>query len=90
MRDPTTSAKSPADDRFCHALDARKSGLKVRPEIKRQDEWKYGRQLDWRDWKKGVVDSSGKHPCRRDRHLDAFIVGSKASYVKLMISLTNS
>jgi len=60
--------------RFCHVLDGRKSGLKVRTQVKRSDDKKYGRQLDWRDWKKGITEDTGVMVCNRDPRLGRFIV----------------
>ncbi|WRT65728.1 uncharacterized protein IL334_002676 [Kwoniella shivajii] len=44
---------------FCHVLDARKSGLRVKKEKRKGDVEKYGGELEWRLWKKDD-DSSGR------------------------------
>jgi len=62
--------------RFCHVLDARKSGLKLRAPVKRKDDKMFGRQLAWRDWKKQIADDKGAIPCKRNAKLGSFIVGS--------------
>ncbi|WWC96884.1 hypothetical protein V866_003759 [Kwoniella sp. B9012] len=38
---------------FCHVLDARKSGLRVKPGKLIEDKKRYGGDLDWKLWKKG-------------------------------------
>lgn len=58
--------------RFCHVLDARKSGLKIKPEVKRRDMNKYGGVLAWRMWKKGEDDDQNRR--RVTRKLGSFIV----------------
>lgn len=43
---PIISADVLSKGRFCHVLDARKSGLRVKPEVKAKDMKKYGGILD--------------------------------------------
>ena len=54
-------------------LDARKSGLRVKPEIFQQDRKKYMGKLAWRAHKKGEVDD-GEGLLIRPKRLDKFIV----------------
>jgi hypothetical protein len=72
-----SAAKCWADARFCHVLDARKSGLRVRSKIKRSDKSKYGGALEWRKWKKSDQDTSTIMVVR-DRRRGTFIVSSQS------------
>ncbi|WVW80195.1 hypothetical protein I302_102172 [Kwoniella bestiolae CBS 10118] len=61
---------------FCHVLDARKSGLRVKDEVLRDDRKKYGGDLDWRLWKKGdeTVNIRNVNYLKRRRELGGFIM----------------
>ncbi|WVQ93483.1 hypothetical protein IAU59_000557 [Kwoniella sp. CBS 9459] len=63
---------------FCHVLDARKSGLQVKPEVRRQDQKDYGGEVEWRRWKKMGDESgfSGSNPMivKRPAKLGPFIM----------------
>ena len=62
-----------ANRRFCHVLDARKSGLRVKPEIKRKDDKRYGYQVAWRNWKKEIPDTRNGIACPRRGTMGPFI-----------------
>jgi len=56
-------------------LDARKSGLRVKPEILKADTARFMGKLDWRSHKKGEGDDG--EPFRaRPKRLGHFIVGA--------------
>jgi hypothetical protein len=56
-------------------LDARKSGLQVKPEILQADTARFMGKLDWRSHKKGELDDG--EPFRvRPKRLGRFIVGA--------------
>lgn len=79
-----TTLRDHAHGRFCHVLDARKSGLTVRPRVKRIDETKYGGQVAWRAWKKNdekkntIVEKV--EVVRNSRKLGPFIVSEHPTY----------
>jgi len=54
-------------------LDARKSGLRVRPEVLSADRGKYIGFTDWWAHKKGKADLDGL-PLKREKRLGTFIV----------------
>jgi len=62
-------------NRFSTVLDARKSGLRVKPEVFKEDRARFMGKLEWRSQKKGeVVDGE---PLRiRPKNLGRFIVGT--------------
>ena len=62
-------------NRFSMVLDARKSGLRVKPEVFKEDRARYMGKLQWRSHKKGEVDDG--EPFRiRPKNLGRFIVGT--------------
>ena len=60
--------------RFSMVLDARKSGLRVKPEIFKQDRARFMGKLQWRSHKKGEVDVEEEFR-KRPKGLGRFIVG---------------
>jgi hypothetical protein len=65
-----------AKDRFSMALDARKSGLRVKSDILQEDRKRYRGKLEWRSHKKGEVDD-GEPFLSHPKHLGDFIVGDR-------------
>jgi hypothetical protein len=63
-------------------LDARKSGLRVRPKVLAGDRRKYSGFIDWRGHKKGALDEGSHKILRRHKSLGRFIVSS-GIYVQL-------
>ncbi|OCF31654.1 hypothetical protein I316_06659 [Kwoniella heveanensis BCC8398] len=63
---------------FCNVLDARKSGLHVKPDVKRLDQKEYAGEVGWRTWKKRGEDlgDSGFNPkiIKRPSSLGPFIM----------------
>ncbi|OCF57860.1 hypothetical protein L486_03881 [Kwoniella mangroviensis CBS 10435] len=61
---------------FCHVLDARKSGLRVKPEKLREDKKRYGGDLEWKLWKKGDEAERIRNVnlLRREKGLGSFIM----------------
>ncbi|WVF65849.1 hypothetical protein IAT40_000586 [Kwoniella sp. CBS 6097] len=63
---------------FCLVLDARKSGLQVKPDVRRQDQKAYAGEVDWRMWKKRGEDmgNSGfnSRTMKRPPSLEPFIM----------------
>nr|XP_018264757.1 uncharacterized protein I303_02936 [Kwoniella dejecticola CBS 10117]OBR86915.1 hypothetical protein I303_02936 [Kwoniella dejecticola CBS 10117] len=65
---------------FCHVLDARKSGLRVKDDVRSNDVRAHGGQLRWRSWKKdkGQEDLMANHwnerELARPRRLGRFIM----------------
>ena len=60
--------------RFCLVLDARKSGLSVKSDVKARDLKKYGGVLHWRSYKKHEFDDGGSKVWKRSAKLGSFIV----------------
>jgi hypothetical protein len=75
-------ARSKLIPRFCHVLDARKSGLTVKKAVLQQDSSNWAGKLDWRDFKKGR--SAGEYDDRlkrkRGRGMGTFIVSNPADH----------
>ncbi|WWC87943.1 uncharacterized protein L201_002843 [Kwoniella dendrophila CBS 6074] len=63
---------------FCHVLDARKSGLRVKPEVKFRDMNKYKGDLTWRLRKKDDEDQTShvinRHILKRPMRLGPFVI----------------
>jgi hypothetical protein len=60
-----SKSKSKLIIRFCHVLDARKSGLSVLPEVKSHDMKTFAGALGWRTWKKNEVDRNNERAVKR-------------------------
>jgi hypothetical protein len=60
--------------RFGLVLDARKSGLKVKDEVKARDLRRFGGSLTWRMYKKDEVDDRNNIMVQREASLGPFIV----------------
>lgn len=65
-----------ADERFSVVLDARKSGLQVKPNVLQDDRRKFQGKLAWRAHKKGDIDDS-EGLLYRHKGLEKFIVSGQ-------------
>nr|XP_031858493.1 uncharacterized protein CI109_006138 [Kwoniella shandongensis]KAA5525565.1 hypothetical protein CI109_006138 [Kwoniella shandongensis] len=60
---------------FCLVLDARKSGLQVKADIRIRDVGKYSGDIEWRSWNKGVESGeTNAKILQRSRRLGPFIM----------------
>ncbi|WVR03757.1 hypothetical protein IAU60_000752 [Kwoniella sp. DSM 27419] len=68
---------------FCHILDARKSGLVLKPEARKRDMTRYSGRIDWRSRQEGQDLDGGKmnvRVFRRNQALGQFVMDELMTY----------